>query len=357
MASNTLGTLFSVSSYGESHGKEVGVLIDGCPAGMLLDEVFISKMLRRRRPGQSDLTTSRNELDEFEISSGVFQGITTGHPILIRIPNTDQRSSDYEKVKNTYRPSHADQTYDLKYGIRDHRGGGRSSARITAGWVAAGAIALLYLKTLRDPGIYAYVRQVYEHLDTTPLHNIEWTNIESHPTRSSNPMSDELFQKTIALAKAQGDSLGGQIRGVILNPEIGLGEPVFSKFQAELGKALLSLNAVKGISFGEGFNFTTLKGSEANDEWGDGSEKPVSNYSGGLQGGITNGNPIYFDIAFKPTASINRPQNMLNKDGQIEEITLGGRHDPCVLPRAVPIVEALTAIVYLDFVLRKRGNR
>lgn len=358
MAANSLGDLFQISSYGESHGQEVGVMIDGCPAGVEIDESYIRSELDRRRPGQSDLTTQRNEIDQFEICSGIFESKTTGAPILIRIPNKDQRSADYSKLQDKYRPSHADQTYDLKYGFRDHRGGGRSSARITAGWVAAGAVAKLVLKQLRDPRIHAYVRQVHSITDPTPFETIDWNEVESNNVRMASEESSLEASTLIKQASESGDSLGGVIRGCILDPEAGLGEPLFDKFQAGLGRALLSLNAVKGISFGEGFDLSSMKGSEANDGWtGSVDGKPTTNRSGGMAGGITNGNPIYFDVAFKPTASISKEQDLLQKDGTVTKHAVQGRHDPCVVPRAVPIVEALTAIVYLNYLLLQRSGQ
>jgi len=358
MASNSLGDLFQISSYGESHGQEVGVMIDGCPAGIEIDREFIRLELDRRKPGQSELTTSRKENDQFEICSGVFEGKTTGAPILIRIPNKDQRSADYSQLEDVYRPSHADQTYDLKYGIRDHRGGGRSSARITAGWVASGAVAKLVLREIGDPQIHAYVRQVHSVKDSTPLDTIDWNVVESNAVRMAGKDSAIQAAELIRDAAEAGDSLGGVIRGCILKPQAGLGEPVFDKFQAGLGRALLSLNAVKGISFGEGFTLSEMKGSEANDGWsGSNDGKPTSNRSGGMAGGITNGNPIYFDVAFKPTASISKEQDLLKKDGSVVKHSVEGRHDPCVVPRAVPIIESLTAIVYLNYLLLQRARK
>lgn len=358
MASNSLGKLFRISSYGESHGAEVGVLVDGCPAGIEIDRDFMQSELNRRRPGQSDITTQRNESDQFEIASGVFENKTTGAPILIRIPNKDQRSRDYSELQDLYRPSHADQTYDLKYGIRDHRGGGRASARITAGWVAAGALAKLVLKEMGSPEIHAYVRQIHEICDETPLGSVSWEAVESNIVRMPDAT---LAQRAIALiekSREEGDSLGGVIRGCIMDPASGLGEPLFDKFQARLGRAILSLNAVKGISFGEGFDLAGMNGSESNESWSDSSDqKPATNRGGGLAGGITNGNPVYFDVAFKPTASISRDQKMLNKEGEVVSHKISGRHDPCVVPRAVPIVESLTALVYLDFILLDRAGK
>jgi len=358
MAANSFGELFRISSYGESHGQEVGVLIDGCPAGISIDEAFIRSELDRRRPGQSDLTTQRNEGDQYEICSGVFEGKTTGVPILIRIPNKDHRTSDYSALQGKYRPSHADQTYDLKYGTRDHRGGGRSSARITAGWVAAGAIAKMVLQQIGDPKIHAYVRQVHSVVDPTPLDSIDWQLVEGNSVRMADTNSAAEATEIILKAAEAGDSLGGVIRGCIMDPEAGLGEPVFDKFQAGLGQALLSLNAVKGISFGEGFALSTMKGSEANDGWsGSKDGKPSTNRSGGLAGGISNGNPIYFDVAFKPTASISKEQDLLTTDGSVIKHSIDGRHDPCVVPRAVPIVESLTAIIYLNYLLLQRARK
>lgn len=349
MGSNSLGKIFQVSSYGESHGKEVGALIDGCPAGVRLDLDFIQSELDRRKPGQSNLSSQRKEEDTFEILSGVFRGVTTGAPILIRIPNRDHISSDYDHLEDLFRPSHADQTYQLKYGIRDHRGGGRSSARITAGWVAAGALAKLVLLERSNARFVAAVRQIHDIIDETPIENLEWDKCATNPVRCANLEKSEEMQRCIESARIAGDSLGGVIRGAILHPETGIGEPVFSKLSATLGHAFLSLNAVKGVSFGEGFNFSYLKGSNANDSWNSTDKpSPSTNRSGGISGGISNGNTIYFDLAFKPTASIQKKQNFLHKTGEIIESQITGRHDPCVLPRAVPIVEALSAICYID---------
>jgi len=349
MSYNTLGKYFCVTSYGESHGKEIGVIVDGCPAGLTLDLEQIQSDLDRRKPGQSDLTTSRKENDDFEIVSGLFNGITTGSPILIRIQNKDSRSADYTDLESIYRPSHADETYDLKYGIRDHRGGGRASARITAGWVAAGAIAKQIIQMEHPTVFRAYVKQVGKVIDETPIQNIDWSVVEQNPVRSQSIEIATLMQEQISLAKVEKDSLGGVIRGAILNPIAGIGEPVFGKLNAQLGNALLSINAVKGVSFGGGFDMVSKRGSEVNDAWD--SEGSKSNNSGGIQGGISNGETIYFDVAFKPTASIGQIQKVKNKDGEIQDLEIQGRHDPCVLPRAAPIVEAMASLVYLDLLL------
>lgn len=350
MGYNTIGNNFSVTSYGESHGKEIGVIIDGCPSGIELNLSKVQYELERRKPGQSDISTSRKEDDQFEILSGLMEGITTGAPILIRIPNEDQRSKDYSQIKDLYRPSHADESYDLKYAIRDYRGGGRASARITAGWVAAGAIAK---QILGDIQIRAYVKQIGKIIDPTPLSEVQWNQVELNTTRAQNQNTAALFENHVLDVRAKKDSLGGVIRGAILNPEPGIGEPVFGKLHAQLAHALFSINAVKGVSFGEGFDMSEKLGSEVNDAWTESGKK--SNFSGGIQGGISTGDPIYFDVVFKPTASIGQKQIMKSKEGIPTTQVIMGRHDPCVVPRAVPIVEAMTAIVYLDLWMRQ-GN-
>jgi len=357
MPANTIGQMFSVASYGESHGDEVGVLIDGCPAGIEIDHAFIQAELDRRKPGQSSITTQRKEADAFEIVSGVFKNKSTGSPLVIKIPNQNQRSSDYKALEDIYRPSHADQTYDLKYGFRDHRGGGRSSARITAGWVAAGAIAKLLIKQYSSTEIRAFVKQIHTISFDVNIEDVNWGRVEKNIVRCPDQEIADKMIASIEVAREQGDSLGGVIRGAILQPLHGLGEPVFDKFNARLGAALLSINAVKGVSFGEGFDLSAMKGSEANDSYENSIDgRPSRNQSGGIIGGITNGNTIYFDVAFKPTASISKDQSFLDKSGQVRRESIIGRHDPCVVPRAVPIVEAMAAITYLDLLLIHRGR-
>lgn len=353
---NTLGQLFKIASYGESHGKVIGVVIDGCPAGIEIDESAIAKQLSRRRPGQSHLSTSRNETEVFEILSGVFEGKSTGAPIVIQIPNKDAQSGDYDHLKAVYRPSHADYTYHQKYGHRDHRGGGRSSARITAGWVAAGAIATQILNSLGIE-ILAWVNQIYNIKCELPQSEITTNLIEDSLVRCPDKNASQQMIEAIEQAKNEGDSLGGIIACVINNCPVGLGEPIFDKFNASLGKAILSLNAVKGVQFGIGFDAVNFKGSELNDGFTNQNGKIVtnSNHSGGIQGGITNGMPVYFETAFKPTATISKMQETVDIAGNPVQLEAKGRHDPCVVPRAVPIIEALTAITTLDFVLMQKA--
>lgn len=358
MFGNTLGNLLKISSFGESHGAAVGVVLDGFPAGFEIDFEAIQLLLNRRKPGQNELTTSRKEKDEFEIISGVFEGKSTGAPITILIPNLDQKSADYEHLKNVYRPSHADFTYQEKYGIRDYKGGGRSSARITAAWVAAGAIALQYLQK-KNIEITAFIQSIGS-IDTglswpfpNNLKEISSANVLYCPDLKSV----ELMQAAILKAKEEGDSLGGVITCVIKGAPAGLGEPVFSKLSAELGKAMLSINAVKGFEIGSGFESSRKKGSENNDEFinENGSILTKSNHSGGVLGGISSGMDIWFKTAFKPTGTINKEQETVDMDGNKVSLQAKGRHDPCVVPRAVPIVEALSALVLLDFYLIRKA--
>ena len=345
---NTLGYRFRITSFGESHGAGVGVVIDGCPAGIALDAAFIQRELDRRKPGQSRITTQRKEADEFQILSGIFEGQSTGHPIIIFIPNQDQKSKDYSHIKEQFRPSHADYTYQEKYGVRDYRGGGRSSARVTAGWVAAGAVAKLVLK---DVQINAYVSQVGELKLDEDYSKYDFQEIENNPVRTPDAdMAEQMFALIDSVRK-DGDTIGGVITCVIQNVPVGWGEPVFGKLHAELGKAMLSINAVKGFEYGSGFACATMRGSEHNDEMISDEEgiKTTSNLSGGVQGGISNGEAIYFRVAFKPVATLMKDQQSVDKDGNEVTVTGKGRHDPCVVPRAVPIVEALAACVLADF--------
>ncbi len=358
MAGNSLGTLFKITTFGESHGEAVGVIIDGCPPLLEVDINFIQNEMERRRPGQSTLTTQRNEGDQIQIVSGVFEGKTTGAPIAIIIPNKDQRSKDYEALKDIYRPSHADYVYETKYGIRDYRGGGRSSARATAAVVAAGAIAKLLLKK-EGIIIQAYVNEVGEIETPLPYTELDISQTEKNSIRCPHP---ETAKKMIALienAKSEGDSLGGTIICVIQNTPVGLGEPVFDKLQADLAKAMLSINATKGFEYGSGFAGTKLKGSQHNDSFvsDNNTIKTTTNHSGGIQGGISNGMDIYCKIAFKPTATISQQQQTINKQGETISFEAKGRHDPCVLPRAVPIVEAMAALVFADHLLRNKTLR
>ncbi len=351
---NSYGTIFRITTFGESHGLAIGVVIDGCPAGLDIDEAFIQSELNRRRPGQSKITTQRSEDDIFKILSGVFDGKTTGAPIAIVIENQDQRSKDYSHLENTFRPSHADFTYQEKYGIRDHRGGGRSSARETAARVAAGAVAKLLLHDM-GVSISAYVSQVGEikapHYTQLDLTRTEDTIVRCPDTAAATKMIALIDQ-----VRLNRDTVGGIVTCVISNTPVGLGEPVFDKLHAELGKAMLSINAVKGFEYGSGFEGTKLNGSQHNDEFvNDGGRiRTKTNHSGGIQGGISNGEDIYFNVAFKPVATIMQDQQSVDKEGKEVVVSGKGRHDPCVVPRAVPIVEAMAALVLCDFLLRSR---
>ncbi len=358
MAGNSFGTLFKLSTFGESHGIAIGGTIDGCPAGLKIDLDFIQKELRRRKPGQSHITTQRKEDDTVEFLSGIFEGVTTGTPIGFIIKNEDQKPKDYSHLKDAYRPSHADLTYEEKFGVRDYRGGGRSSARETACRIVAGAIAKLILKQ-KNISINAFVKQVGEiKLDKT-FDQLDLSKTENSIVRCPDNTTSEKMITYIEEIKKQGDTVGGVIQCVIQNTPIGLGEPVFNKLHAVLGHAMLSINAVKGFEIGSGFDSVHFKGSELNDIFysDDKKVKTKTNNSGGIQGGISNGMPIYFNVAFKPVATILQKQNSVNNKG--EEITLEGkgRHDPCVLPRAVPIVESMAALVLVDFLLLARCNR
>ncbi len=344
--SNSFGSQLIITSFGESHGSDIGVVVDGLPSGIVLDEAYIQSELDKRKPGQSAITTQRKEDDQFRIISGVFEGRTTGAPITILIPNTDARSQDYDQLKNIYRPGHADQVYDQKYGFRDYRGGGRSSARITAGWVAAGALAELYLKQVSSIKTEAIVSSIYKIGLIKPYTQYDWTEADNNIVRCPDKTTAEAMVKLIEEVKAEGNSVGGTIACRVTGVPSGLGEPVFNKLNADIAKAMLSINAVKGIQFGSGFESTLLKGSENND-----TIDSQSNHDGGIVAGISNGQPIEFELAFKPTSTIAIPQQVLNKKGELETHSATGRHDPCVLPRAVPIVKALTTIVLADHYL------
>jgi chorismate synthase len=354
---NTYGTLFKISTFGESHGLAIGVVIDGCPAGLEIDEAFIQAELTRRKPGQSKITTQRKEDDTFKILSGVFEGKTTGAPIAIVIENQDQRSKDYSHIENTFRPSHADFTYQEKYGIRDYRGGGRSSARETAARVAAGAIAKLFLRKYRIE-INAFVSQVGE-LKAPHYTALNLSTAEDNIIRCPDPAIAEKMIALIDRVRLDRDTIGGIVTCVIKNTPVGLGEPVFDKLHAELGKAMLSINAVKGFEYGSGFEGVQLRGSQHNDEFYNegGRIRTKTNHSGGVQGGISNGEDIYFNVAFKPVATIMQDQHTVDKDGNDAIVSGKGRHDPCVVPRAVPIVEAMAALVLVDFLLRAKVNQ
>ena len=354
---NSYGTIFKISTFGESHGPAIGVVIDGCPAGLEIDEPFIQSELNRRRPGQSKITTQRKEDDTFKILSGVFEGKSTGTPIAITIENQDQRSKDYSHIANTFRPSHADYTYEVKYGIRDYRGGGRSSARETAARVAAGAIAKLLLKK-SGVEVNAFVSQVGE-IKAPFYTDLDLTKTEDHIVRCPDANTAEKMIALIDSVRLNRDTIGGIVTGVIKNTPAGLGEPVFDKLHAELGKAMLSINAVKGFEYGSGFEGIKLRGSQHNDEFYNesGKIKTRTNHSGGVQGGISNGADIYFNVAFKPVATIMQDQQSVDKEGNEVTVSGKGRHDPCVVPRAVPIVEAMAALVLADFLLRAKGNK
>ncbi|WP_445457957.1 chorismate synthase [Flavobacterium sp. HNIBRBA15423] len=347
MAGNSFGKNFSLMTFGESHGEALGGIIDGCPAGITLDFDAIRNEMQRRKPGQSSIVTQRKEEDEVQFLSGIFEGKTTGTPIGFIIPNTNQKSHDYSDIKDTYRPSHADYVYDKKYGIRDYRGGGRSSARETASRVVAGAIAKQVIPNIK---IHAYVSSVGEITINKLYSELDFSKIENNAVRCPDMDMALKMENYIKEIKKQGDTVGGVITCVVQNVPIGLGEPVFDKLHAELGKAMLSINAVKGFEFGSGFEGAKMKGSEHNDLFNeDGTTK--TNLSGGIQGGISNGMDIYFKVAFKPVATLIQKQDVLTKEGKIINLQGKGRHDPCVVPRAVPIVEAMTALVIADYYL------
>lgn len=350
--SNTFGTRFKITTFGESHGKSIGVIIDGCPAGMPLDEALIQQDMDRRKPGQSKITTQRRESDTFFIQSGVFEGKTTGTPLMILIPNEDQRSKDYSHIADKFRPSHADYTYHAKYGIRDYRGGGRSSARETAARVAAGAVAKQFLQH-KGIDIKAYVSQVGELTLEKPYQEMDLARAEENIVRCPDPQVAEQMIELIDQTRKSRDTIGGIISCVAIGVPVGLGEPVFNKLHAALGAAMLGINAVKGFEYGSGFEGVKLNGSEHNDEIykEDEAIRTRTNHSGGIQGGISNGEDIYFRVAFKPVATLMQDQASLNEAGEEVVVSGKGRHDPCVVPRAVPIVEAMAALTIADFYL------
>lgn len=347
MAGNSIGTIFKLTTFGESHGEALGGIIDGCPAGIELDFKAIQAEMQRRKPGQSSIVTQRKEEDEVQFLSGIFEGKTTGTPIGFVIPNTNAKSDDYSHLKDTFRPSHADYVYEKKYGIRDYRGGGRSSARETASRVVAGSVAKQVIKDIK---INAFVSSVGTIFIDKPYQDLDFSQIESNAVRCPDLAIAEKMENYIKEIKKQGDTTGGTITCVIQNVPIGLGEPVFDKLHAELGKAMLSINAVHGFEYGSGFCGAQMKGSEHNDLFNeDGTTK--TNLSGGIQGGISNGMDIYFRVAFKPVATLMQNQEVLTNDSKIIEQQGKGRHDPCVVPRAVPIVEAMAALVITDYFL------
>lgn len=353
MAGNTFGNLFKLVTFGESHGVAIGGVLDGCPSGIELDFEAIQTDLNRRKPGQSKIVTQRKEPDEVEFYSGIFEGKTTGTPIGFAIHNTNQKSHDYSHIKDSYRPSHADYVYDKKYGFRDYRGGGRSSARETASRVVAGAIAKQFLNEIK---INAFVSQV-GHLKLTKTYKeLNLEDAELNPVRCPDQEMAAKMEAYIKEVKKEGDTIGGVISCVLQNVPIGLGEPAFDKLHAELGKAMLSINAVKGFEYGSGFQGITMKGSAHNDQFNsDGTTK--TNFSGGIQGGISNGMDIYFNVAFKPVATIIQPYETIDKEGNMIKTQGKGRHDPCVVPRAVPIVEAMAALVLADYTLVNNSIR
>ena len=347
MSGNTFGKLFKITTFGESHGDALGGIIDGCPAGITLDFDAIQHEMTRRKPGQSAIVTQRKEDDEVQFLSGIFEGKTTGTSIGFVIPNTNQKSDDYSDIKNTYRPSHADYVYEKKYGLRDYRGGGRSSARETASRVVAGAVAKQLLPSIQ---INAFVSSVGTIFLDKPYQDLDFSKTESNPVRCPDEATAVKMEELIRDIRKQGDTVGGTITCVLQNVPLGLGEPVFDKLHADLGKAMLSINAVKGFEYGSGFCGAQMKGSDHNDLYNpDGTTK--TNLSGGIQGGISNGMDIYFRVAFKPVATLIQKQEVLDNQGNIVELQGKGRHDPCVLPRAVPIVEAMAALVLADFYL------
>ncbi|NJN62390.1 MAG: chorismate synthase [Coleofasciculaceae cyanobacterium RL_1_1] len=356
---NTFGHLFRITTFGESHGGGVGMTIDGCPPQIEISAADIQYELDRRRPGQSKITTPRKESDTCEILSGIFEGKTTGTPIAILVRNKDARSQDYSEMATAYRPSHADATYDAKYGIRNYQGGGRSSARETIGRVAAGAIAKKILRELAGIEIIAYVKRIQQFEAEVDPATVTLEQVESNIVRCPNPETAEMMIAMIEAVGREGDSIGGVVECVARNVPRGLGMPVFDKLEADLAKAIMSLPATKGFEFGSGFAGTLLKGSEHNDEFytdETGAIRTRTNRSGGIQGGISNGEPIILRAAFKPTATIRKEQNTVTRSK--EEVTLAarGRHDPCVLPRAVPMVDAMVALVLCDHLLRQRGQ-
>lgn len=350
MPGNQFGVVFQLTTFGESHGKSIGGIIDGCPAGIEIDAKAVQKELDRRKPGQSNIVTQRKESDEVHFQSGIFEGKTTGTPIGFQIMNQDQKSKDYSHIKDVYRPSHADFTYQKKYQVRDYRGGGRSSARETASRVVAGAVAKQFLSKIN---IAAYTKSIGRIEIAKPYDELDLSKVDQFTTRCPDEAMHQQMEEYIKKVRKKGDTVGGVVRCVIQNVPAGLGEPVFDKLHAQLGKAMLSINAVKGFQYGSGFAGTQMNGSEHNDQFNT-DQTTKTNNSGGIQGGISNGMDIYFDVAFKPVATLLRQQNTINKAGEEVEMQGKGRHDPCVVPRAVAIVEAMAALVMADFVLLNR---
>lgn len=350
---NSFGQIFRLTTYGESHGPAIGGVIDGMPAGIKVDLDLLQSELNRRRPGQSALTTSRKESDQVELLSGVFEGLTTGCPIGFLVRNENQHSADYDNLRNVFRPSHADYTYQMKYGVRDHRGGGRTSARETISRVVGGAFAKMLLR-MSNIRICAYTSQVGPVALTGTYKDYDLSQIEQNPVRCPDPDKADEMAGLIAEVKAQGDTIGGIITCVIEGCPVGLGEPVFDKLHAQLGAAMLGINAVKGFEYGEGFAGVTARGSEQNDVFvpdAQGGIITLTNHSGGIQGGLSNGQPIVFRVAFKPVATLLQEQSTVDVCGNAVKLQARGRHDPCVLPRAVPVVEAMAAMVIADNLL------
>ena len=353
MAGNSFGNIFKLTTFGESHGKAIGGVIDGCPSGVELDLEAIQSELNRRKPGQSAIVTQRKEPDAVQFLSGIFEGVTTGASIGFIIENTNQKSKDYSHIKDVFRPSHADYTYHEKYGHRDYRGGGRSSARETACRVVAGALAKQVISSIK---IDAYTSSVGDIYLEKPYQELDFSKTEDNAIRCPDQEVAEKMINRVKEIRKEGDTIGGTITCVIQNVPVGLGEPVFDRLHAELGKAMLSINAVKGFEYGSGFCGTKMKGSEHNDSFNaDGSTK--TNLSGGIQGGISNGMDIYFRVAFKPVATIMQNQDTIDADGNSVQMQGKGRHDPCVVPRAVPIVEAMAALVLVDYYLLNKVTK
>lgn len=349
---NTFGNIFTLTTFGESHGPAIGGVVDGMPAGIDIDMEFIQSELNRRRPGQSKITTSRNEADQVELLSGVFEGKSTGCPIGFIVRNTNQHSNDYENMRDVFRPSHADYTYYNKYGIRDHRGGGRSSARITISRCVGGALAKLALRQM-GINITAYTSQVGDIAVSHNYSTLDFNEIERNPVRCPDPDKAQEMEQLITEVKAEGDTIGGIITCVVKGCPVGIGEPEFGKLQAMLGAAMLGINAAKGFEYGEGFGCVTSRGSQQNDIFTSNNNKvsTLTNHSGGIQGGISNGEDIYFRVAFKPVATILQEQPTVDKNSNKTSLCVHGRHDPCVLPRAVPVVEAMAAMTILDNII------
>ncbi len=351
--SNKFGKIFTLTTFGESHGKAIGGVIDGCPANKDIDLSIVQFDLDRRKPGQSKIVTQRKESDKVEFLSGIFEGKTTGTPIGFIIINKDQKSKDYDHIKNIFRPSHADFVYQKKYGIRDYRGGGRSSARETACRVVAGSIAK---QILNDISFKAFVSRVGDVSISSDFSKVNFENIEKNPVRCPDLKKAKEMENLIKSVRKEGDTIGGIVSCIIKNVPVGIGEPVFNKLHAELGKAMLSINAVKGFEYGSGFAGVKMKGSEHNDQY-EADESTKTNYSGGIQGGISNGMDVYFNVAFKPVATIMKDQRTIDSKGKETSISGKGRHDPCVVPRAVPIVEAMASLVILDMILINNSKK